>query len=306
MENINKDQFENNSNEFIENSIREYVVTNSGNLMTEFNEKIFDEPLIGFVAGDDPLFLEYKKVVGDFHLTPKEALEMRMRQIGKNNGIPPAVSVISWILPFAKKIRASMRKEARLPSLRWNHARWQGQEFNDNLARHITSLLEGMGYVAFSPTLESFFTILDTPEGRASNWSQRHVAYAAGLGTFSLSDGFITSRGIAMRCGSIITNALFTPSTRPYKNHTANCLFYQDGSCGKCIKRCPAEAISEQGHDRNKCRTFLQVTQVALLKDEGRDGYIGRFPGCGLCQTKVPCEHQTPRRVRDRKSSENQ
>lgn len=43
---------------------------------------------------------------------------------------------------------------------------------------------------------------LDQPLiGIASRWSERHAAYAAGLGTFSLSDGFISSRGIAHRCG---------------------------------------------------------------------------------------------------------
>jgi len=34
--------------------------------MTGLNEKIFDEPLIGFAAGNDPLFQEYKRVSAIF------------------------------------------------------------------------------------------------------------------------------------------------------------------------------------------------------------------------------------------------
>ena len=32
---------------------------------------IFDEPLIGVADGDAPLFAEYKRIIGEFHLTPR-------------------------------------------------------------------------------------------------------------------------------------------------------------------------------------------------------------------------------------------
>jgi len=32
------------------------------------------------------------------------------------------------------------------------------------------------------------------------------MCFAAGLGSFGLSDGFINEKGIALRCGSIIVN----------------------------------------------------------------------------------------------------
>jgi len=39
----------------------------------------------------------------------------------------------------------------------------------------------------------------------------------------------------------------------------------------------------------------LNIEQKAILKESGREeGYIGRYPGCGLCQTKVPCESMIP------------
>lgn len=41
--------------------------------------------------------------------------------------------------------------------------------------------------------------------GISSNWSERHAAYVAGLGTFSLNDALITVNGIAHRVGSILS-----------------------------------------------------------------------------------------------------
>jgi len=74
------------------------------------------------------------------------------------------------------------------------------------------SLLEGLGYQAVAPELADFFKLKNLPGGYVTNWSQRHIAYAAGLGTFSLNDGFITTKGMAMRCGSVVTDALIPPS----------------------------------------------------------------------------------------------
>ena len=47
--------------------------------------------------------------------------------------------------------------------------------------------------------------------GFASTWSERHAAYASGLGTFGLSDGLITPRGQAMRCGSVVARIAVPP-----------------------------------------------------------------------------------------------
>jgi len=282
---------------FLENVIKEYVVGSSSNRLPTFDDdRIFDEPLVGFADGDDAIFQDYKTVIGDFHLTPREALEMHLRDHGiEGSNQLDSVSIISWILPVSQETRFSLRRESLVPSLRWNHTRWQGQDFIFELSRHLVSLLENLGYQAIAPELANFFTIKDLANGLASNWSQRHIAYAAGLGTFSLSDGFITPRGIALRCGSVVTNIALPPSFRVYENHLANCLFYRDGSCRRCIERCPAGAISEKGHDKKRCREFLFVDQKAAIQELGREeGYIGRYLGCGLCQTKVPCEARIP------------
>ena len=95
--------------------------------------------------------------------------------------------------------------------------------------------------------------------GLASTWSERHAAYAAGLGTFGLCDGLITPLGKAVRCGSVIARIPIQPSSRPYQDHHAYCLFYSKGICGKCIDRCPVGAITKDGHDKSKCQHYVDL-----------------------------------------------
>ena len=93
-----------------------------------------------------------------------------------------------------------------------------------------------------------------------------------------------------MRVGSVIARVGLPASPRPYNDHHAYCLFFVDGSCKKCIERCPVQALSEAGHDKPKCLAFLKPGTVDYVKQAyGFDGY-----GCGLCQTKVPCEAGIP------------
>src|SRR5690606_34805243 len=103
--------------------------------------------------------------------------------------------------------------------------------------------LESAGYPAVAPVLVEGWS-WQTPEkyGFSSTWSERHAAYAGGLGTFGLCDGLITPRGKAMRTGSVIARVKIDPSPRPYSHHREYCLFFSRGSCLKCMERCPAGA----------------------------------------------------------------
>jgi epoxyqueuosine reductase len=281
-----------NPNKYIEDFIKQYLAESPTNSLKDIDSsRIFNEPLVGFADGDDAIFSEYKKIISSDHLTPRQILEMHLQGKGVDKK-PNQVSVISFIMPAALETRLSMRRETALPSLRWNHTRWQGQDFIIELSKYVVSRLENLNYQAIAPETTSYFKI--NPGTLVSNWSQRHIAYAAGLGTFSLNDGFITPKGIAMRCGSIVTDAVLTPTQRKYKDHLANCLFYRGISCRRCIERCPARAITEKGHDKQKCFAYLN-RQKELAKEMGRpETYIGRYAGCGLCQTKVPCEDRIP------------
>ena len=287
-----KGRFYTNPERFIERAIRHFVKTSPLNRLESFGgEPIFDQPLVGFADSDDPLFAEYKKVVHELHLSPREMLTSHLTETLKDEAPQlENVSVISFVLPINRETLCVNAREKEGPSLRWNHTRWKGQDFITGLSTYLVSLLEAMGVHALAPEISPYFKILQVSDGFTSNWSQRHIAYAAGLGTFSLNEGFITSKGLAMRCGSVTASIKLKPSIKLYEDHLANCLFYATGKCGECIRRCPGGAISEKGHDKLKCFEVLFVRQKPWAEGAYGSGYIGSYAGCGLCQTGVPCE----------------
>ncbi|PKN52517.1 MAG: hypothetical protein CVU55_04545 [Deltaproteobacteria bacterium HGW-Deltaproteobacteria-13] len=287
---------------FIEHAITEFVRTSPANRLDSFGgEPIFEKPLVGFADGDDPLFHEYKRVVHESYLLPREILGLHLDEKPRSQAPDlESVSVISCVFPINRETLKANAREKEGPSLRWNHTRWKGQDLIKELSLHLVSILETMGVCAVAPELSPFFKIHLLPAGFASNWSERHAAYAAGLGTFSLNDGFITAKGLAMRCASVVTNLKLKPSVRPYANHQANCLFYATGKCGQCINRCPGGAISEKGHDKLKCFAVLFEKQKPWMEGAHGQGYIGKYAGCGLCQSGVPCSRRIPVKEGDR------
>ena len=293
-----REKFEANPALFIEEEIKRFVRESPLNRLQAFDgEPIFEEPLVGFADGDDPIFQQYKTIIADFHLTPREMLTRHLTEVlGVVSPEVPSVSVICWVLRYSKEVRLSNRKETKGPSLRWNHGRWHGQDFAREQSRHVASLLEERGHRAMVPELSPLWRFRRLPNGIGSNWSQRHAAYAAGLGTFSLTDAFITPKGLCIRCNTVITDLKLPPTPRPYPNHMANCLFYVDGSCRRCMERCPGGAITEKGHDKERCRVVLLEEQKPYLEGAYGPGYIGDYAGCGLCLTKVPCEDRIPPR----------
>ena len=275
---------------FIESAIVKFVRKSPANRRKVDGGQYWDTPLVGFASGKAPLFKQYKKIIGKFHFTPQEIFDLTF---GKRRH-PKELSVISWVLPASEDIRKSNRKETRYPSLLWSHARNFGEMFNVKLRDHIVSLLKKKGYKAVAPMNSPRFTrLVSRRVGLASNWSERHVAYACGLGAFGLSDGLITSKGKAMRVGSVVTDLPLKPSEKIYPHHQANCLYYFDKSCMACAARCPAGAITEKGHDKNKCSEYARNVVGSIKRAE----YGVEIAGCGLCQTKVPCEFEIPKRI---------
>jgi ferredoxin len=290
-----KEKLKTNPAQFVEEEITEFVRTSPDNRLDFFNDYvIWDEPLVSFADGDDSIFTEYKHIIAPEHLTPREALAQAYDK--RPADMPGRLSVISWILPAVEETRKSNRTEACVPSRLWSHTRWYGEKFNEKLRAHVVAMLTGMGYLTTAPFLQPYFKEYTNKKGLYSNWSERHIAYAAGLGTFSLSDGLITERGIAIRCGNVVTSLVLPPSRRTANSPYSNCLYYVGVNCRACIERCPAGAITEDGHDKNKCEQYLY--DIGYSDDLLREGYDHEKSviGCGLCQTKVPCEFRNPTR----------
>ena len=267
--------------------VKTFIESPENTMKNEANERAWAEPLVGSSSGADPLYGFYKEDIGSFFMTP---LEWFTKTFPGVEVTPGELTVISWILPQTEATKAEHRLQTRMPTERWARARIYGEEANEKLRRHVAETLTEAGYPSVAPMLSPLWERGESKKyGFASSWSERHAAYAAGLGTFGLCDGLITPRGKAMRAGSVIARIDIPPSARPYEDHNAYCLFYTKGTCGDCIRRCPAGAISEAGHDKTRCSEYLRGTRRYVESTFGFEGY-----GCGLCQTGVPCESRIP------------
>jgi ferredoxin len=274
--------------QLIESEIKSFVRNSPLNRMPDdANQPIFDEPLVKFADGNDPLFEQLKSIIGPTHLTPREALTIAYNKLPEDDG--KLISVISWVLPIASLTRMSNRNQKTTPSKLWAYTKWYGEKFNDALRKHIVDMFKIRGYMTTAPVIQPYFIVQSNEKGDFSNWSERHIAYVAGHGTFSLSDGFITEKGIAHRCGSVVIDLKLPPSPRTAKTPFSNCLYYVKKTCKDCILRCPAGAITEAGHDKIKCKNYQDIDIKHI-----RDDYQVGSGSCGLCQTKVPCEFKNP------------
>lgn len=276
---------------FVEGLIRDFIETSPlNNMQNQAHDRAWDRVLVGFANGVDPIWQQYKEYVGPFHWTPWEVFNQHRPEA---RAAAQELTVISWVLPQREQVRKANRVQKKFPADEWARIRVWGEEFNVGLRKHVAESLTAAGHPAVAPMLVPNWGIVKSQRfSYASSWSERHAAHAAGLGTFGLCDGLITAAGKAMRVGSVVAKVDIKPTPRPYADHRAYCLFFTDGVCGKCIDRCPARAITPQGHDKEKCRAHLAKSREYVKENYEFTGY-----GCGLCQVGVPCEFHIPVRA---------
>ena len=247
-------------------------------------ENFFDPPLIGVASAADPWFERYKELIGDFHWTPQEALE---------SAVPgsAARSVIVWVLPVRENIRRENRRESARPAVSWAAMRSFGELANEKMREQLCRVLAQRGFHAAAPHLEQTRRGYDIVKMNfSSHWSERHAAFVAGLGTFGLSAGLITERGVAVRIGSVVTDWALPAVSRPYGDDP----FAWCSRCGACARRCPAGAIGMRIGDRDKPKCGAYIVAHVMPDREKHYGWMDYSLGCGLCQTGVPCEFRRP------------
>lgn len=234
---------------------------------------LYTRPVFAVADAGDPMFAALKKpeVVGEGHYLPSDWL-------------PGAATVLTCFLPFSDRVIAANAAEPVLPADEWLHGRIEGQEMLIAFAAHAADVLKEAGYAAVAPVDEGLteFAL------RRMNWSERHVGFIAGLGSFGMSKSFIArdGAGIAGRLTSVVTTAPLPVTPRPSDDP-----YYLCKRCGKCAANCPVHAIDpsrpmHEAKDHVPCAAFCHDHAREFTLPSG--GKKLRY-GCGKCQVNVPC-----------------
>lgn len=262
------------NNQWLEALIKDYV-----NDYPQLHEvqTIWKEPLMAVAAADDPMFLDLKLQVGPDHLLPSDILS-------------EARSVICYFMPFAANIGSSNRPGEPC-SDQWAWAYLETNCLINNLNAHIQAELAREGYLsAITPATHNF-----DETTLKSDWSHRHIAVIAGLGTLGLNRMLITDQGCCGRLGSLVTDFPLAPTPRP---EVSACLYLYNESCVQCIKNCPQGALHDNDFDRYRCYDLLlQNAELHMEK--------GVADACGKCVTHIPCSFINPVKKLLARQSEN-
>lgn len=215
----------------------------------------YQKPLIGFASANDPLFDQMKEIIGPYHLHPTELL-------------PDAKTVIAFYLPFAESVITANRKGSQI-AREWAVAYVETNKLIAKISSELKKELAFLGInVVTQPATHNF-----NEQDLTAGWSNKSVAYVAGLGTFGLNHLLITKAGCAGRFGSTVISAKVQPSPRPAGE---NCLYIKDSKCQFCVKNCPTGALTLEGLDKQRC--YTQLLDVDKL-----------FPDLGLCDVCGKC-----------------
>ncbi|MBC2713508.1 MAG: epoxyqueuosine reductase [Desulfosarcina sp.] len=233
------------------------------------------KPVVGFADAGNPLFGKLKKAVRTSHSLPGDLLS-------------GARTVIAYFLPFDPSIPRSNHR-GEFSSESWAVAYIETNRLIAGINERINSLLEHEGFRGTRlPATHNF-----DEEQLMSDWSHKHVAYIAGIGSFGRHHMLITKKGCCGRLGSVVTDAVIAPTQRQDRER---CLFKYDGSCRKCEKRCPADALGEVPFHRHDC--YDRLLENARLHERH-----GLADVCGKCAAIVPCSFTDPVKLAARKKS---
>ena len=228
----------------------------------------WQEPLIGFVDAADKRFLDLRDQVSPSHAMPSDFLD-------------DARTVIAYFIPFVEDIIKSNCSGTQC-STEWVIAYMETNKLIFDLNTYLRDQLCTMGYNgSVIPATHNF-----NKQTLLSDWSHRHVAYLAGLGSFGLNNMLITKKGCCGRLGSIVTNLDIEPS-KPLEKE--NCLYKYDGGCRKCVNSCVNGALLVEAFDRHRCYT-------KCLENAKTYNKMGLGDVCGKCLVNMPCSSINPTR----------
>jgi epoxyqueuosine reductase QueG len=252
----------------LRNKIVETIETTLDDYEKHNRLKLWKKPVIEIISAKDRKLKTLKKAVSVEHLMPYDIL-------------PDAKSIISFFVPFRENIVKSNIK-GTMASEEWAIAYIQTNDLITTINNNIEGLMGKNGYTTGKiPATHNF-----DAQKLISNWSHRHIAYMAGMGTFGINNMLITENGCCGRFGSIIINYELH-EYKKIKKPKEKCLNKLDGSCGICQKKCVVNAYDNNSYDRHKC--YKQCLENAEYHKT-----IGYADICGKCLVGLPCSMKEP------------
>ncbi|MDV0444491.1 hypothetical protein MmiAt1_00170 [Methanimicrococcus sp. At1] len=237
---------------FIENYCRRNGISN-----------IWQTPMIRYADAFHPEIRNLKTIVMENHYMPEDFLEK------------PTV-ILTYYLPFIPEVAASNLGDG-FASECWAKAYQETYKLSNELNDHLVRIISDTGYRAAVPANASSFS----DDVLKSRWSHRHIAKAAGHGTFGINQMLITENGCCGRYYSIITDLPIEADSQPEEEY---CLYKRKGSCGICVKHCFSGALTAEKFDRYKCHeTTLKNAAI----------YNGSTI-CGKYVVGLPCSFKKP------------
>lgn len=255
--------------EEIRNFIQEYIARENAQ---HPDTPLWKNPLSAFLRADDPGLEYLKHSVSPNHLLPSDILQ-------------EARSIICYFIPFTEAIVKS-NIPGRLASREWAEAYILTNALIGRINTGLAALLSSRGYeTGLIPATHNF-----NEETLVSDWSHRHLAHLAGLGSFGINNMLITDNGCCGRLGSIVTTWDSGPSPAPdgtSQGLKEKCLKKRNGSCGVCLSRCVHKAYPGGSFNRFIC--YEMCLENARVHQEA-----GYADVCGKCLTGLPCSMTDP------------
>ena len=235
----------------------------------------YGQPLVGFADAHHPYIQSLPELIGASHELPQ-------------NVLPDARIIVAYFVPFTKEL-ASSNRAGTMASPEWARAYEETNALFKELNEALIDFIHAKaGRAGVTPKAITF-----DQQRLVSDWSHRHIAYAAGLGTFGVNNMLLTKQGCCGRFSTVVTNLDLEPDAPVTEEY---CLYKKNGSCGLCVKHCPTGALTTDGYDRFKCYALCKENAKkytefgsSYTNEDGTGANSIGSEVCGKCITGSPC-----------------
>jgi len=247
---------------------KDEIIKTINSAISEYGEinkihEMWREPIIEIISASNEKIKDLKRTVSLEHFMPYDILQ-------------DAKSIICFFIPFHENV-VNSNINGTMASKEWTVTYIKTNDLIKIINYKVEELMQRNGYKTGKiPATHNF-----NEKTLISNWSHRHIAYIAGIGTFGINNMLITKKGCCGRFGSIIVNYEFDNYQQTGKIKE-KCLYKLNGNCGICHRRCIVNAYDNNNFNRDAC--YKKCLENAKYHKE-----TGYADVCGKCLVGLPC-----------------